>query len=397
MSSDRREAASGEPTIDRFLGEPTRDPADWRWLWGGNVELPLPRRRGLVGRLKSGFKRLLRRFVVAPQADLWERQRLFNLILLEYHGLTEAHGGWITEHESRLRLHEERFSEWRDGMAEVMEHNDALFARADQKLDRIRRETRELWSGLGAALAAAERNDTAGMVAARKETDYVDFEHRFRGTAEEIAGRIEPYVERLRGRGEVLDLGCGRGEALAVLRAAGIPARGVDDSEAMVEACRGAGLSAERADLFAALENAPPGSLGAVVSFHVIEHLPATSLDRLVRLAWRALAPGGALLLETPNPASLVVAARNFWIDPTHTRPVHPATLEHLCRAAGFDEIERIDLRPFPADARLAEIDLAAVPEDLRPLAHRINEVRDQLDDLLFGCQDYALLATRSA
>jgi len=395
MTSDRRDGASGEPTVDRFLGDPTRDLAEWRWLWDGDVRFPIRSHRGVFGRLIVGLKRLFRPITTVPQADLWERQRIFNLILLEYLQRGDDVRRVVLEsHEPRFAHLE---SVWKDGLSEVMEHNDALFARADQKLDRIRRETRELWSGLGAALAAAERSDIPGMVAARRETDYVEFEHRFRGTSEEIGRRIEPYVERLKGRGEVLDLGCGRGEALAVLRAAGIPARGVDGSEAMAEACRMEGLRAEQGDLFAALEKTPPGSLGAVVSFHVVEHLPATSLERLVRLAWRALAPGGVLLLETPNPASIVVAARNFWIDPTHLRPVHPATLEHLYRSAGFEQIERLDLRPFPPEERLAEIDLSAVPEEVRSLAHRFNEVRDRLDDLLFGCQDYAMIGVRAA
>lgn len=393
MAAGARKGEPEEPTIERFLGDPTRDLAEWRWLWDGDRRFPVRSRRGILGRLIVGVKRLLRPFVAHPQSDLWERQRIFNLVLLEYlQRSDEVRKVVLDSHEPRF-VHLE--SVWHDGLARVMGHNDALFARADQKLDRVRRETRELWSGLGAALAAAERGGVAAMAEAKSEHAYFEFERCFRGTPEEVAGRIEPYVERLRGRGEVLDLGCGRGEALAVLRRAGLVARGVDGSAAMVEACRQAGLEAEREDLFAALCRTPPASLGAVVSFHVIEHLPPESLERLVALAWRALAPGGLLLLETPNPLSLVVAARNFWIDPTHRRPVHPATLEHHFRAAGFDPVERLDLRPFEAAERLPEIALETVPESARPLAHEINLLRDRLDDLLYGAQDYALLGTR--
>jgi O-antigen chain-terminating methyltransferase len=156
-------------------------------------------------------------------------------------------------------------------------------------------------------------------------------------------------------------------------------------------------LRAEVADLFAALAAVPAGTLGGVVSFHVIEHLPPAAVDRLVRLAWRALKPGGVLVLETPNPLSLVVAARNFWIDPTHRRPVHPETLRLIYEIAGFDPVERLDLRPFPADQRLPELDLDALAPEQRPLAQRVNELRDQLDDLLWGHQDYALIGTRPA
>jgi O-antigen chain-terminating methyltransferase len=163
----------------------------------------------------------------------------------------------------------------------------------------------------------------------------------------------------------------------------------------MVEECRAKGLRAEVGDLFEVLAEQPAGTLGGVVSFHVIEHLPPASLDRLVRLAFGALAPGGVLILETPNPLSMVVAARNFWLDPTHRRPVHPGSLALSFELAGFEPVERVDLRPFDAEQRLPEIDLETVAEEMRPLAHRLNELRDRLDDLLFGYQDYALIGTR--
>ena len=194
----------------------------------------------------------------------------------------------------------------------------------------------------------------------------------------------------------VLDLGCGRGEALAVLADAGIAARGVDANARMVERCREQGLEAEQGDLFAVLAGAGEASLAGVVSFHVIEHLPPPAVDRLVRLAWRALAPGGVLVLETPNPLSVVVAARSFWLDPTHVRPVHPDTLRLLFELAGFDSVEHLELRPYPPADRLPEIDLAAVPEAQRELADRVNRLRDRLDALLFGYQDYALVGMKS-
>jgi SAM-dependent methyltransferase len=387
------ERADEARSVERFLGEPTRRLGDWRWLWDGDHRFPIRSHRGVLGRLVVAAKRLLRPFTVAPQADLWERQRIFNLIALEYLQRGEDVRRVV------LETHEQRFAHleavWRDGLAEVVEHNDALFARVDQKLDRSRRELREVWARLASALAVAEKGGTAGLADARAEHSYLSLERRFRGTKDEILGRTRPYVERLAGKGEVLDLGCGRGEALAVFGAAGIPARGVDGSEAMVEECRRQGLRAERADLFEALAAAAEGSLGGVVSFHVIEHLPGEALDRLVRLARRALKPGGVLVLETPNPASLVVASRNFWRDPTHLRPVHPETLEWLLRDAGFDPVERLDLHPFAADERLPELPTASLPEEQRPLAHAVNELRDRLDDLLFGAQDYAVVGTR--
>ncbi|MEM7052108.1 MAG: class I SAM-dependent methyltransferase [Acidobacteriota bacterium] len=371
--------------IERFRGEPSRHLADWRWLWSGDHGFPIESHRGFLGRLIIAFKTLFRPLVKAPVADLWDRQRVFNLILLEHLEQWQS-----LRHEERLHHLERSFPA---AVSDAMRHNDALFARVDQKLDRYRREAADLRQVLGAAVAAVDEPGTA-VVRAVEEHGYVELERRYRGTQREIRERISSYLPDLRGRGPVLDLGCGRGEALAVLGNEGIEARGVDGSAAMVAQCRDAGLEVREGDLFDVLKEQTPESLGAVVSFHVVEHLPPGELDRLVRLAWRALRPGGVLILETPNPLSVVVAARNFWLDPTHRRPVHPESLRLSFELAGF-AVEHRELRPFPADERLTEIDLSALAGEHRELADRINRLRDQLDDLLFGAQDYALLGTK--
>jgi O-antigen chain-terminating methyltransferase len=98
------------------------------------------------------------------------------------------------------------------------------------------------------------------------------------------------------------------------------------------------------------------------------------------------------LIFETPSPLSLVVGARNFWIDPTHLRPVHPESLKAIFALNGFDPVERIDLQPFARESRLPEISVADLDQEMLPLASQINELRDRLDGLLYGFQDYALI-----
>lgn len=392
--TDSKERRS--PSIGDFLDEPTRTLSDWEWLWKGDVPFPIRSHRGPLGRFLVAVKRLFRPLVKVPQNDLWERQRIFNLILLEHlHRAEEVRD----EYRRRLEYLEALDAE---GIQEIMRHNDALFARADQKLDRYRRETRDLLGSLGAALSvvtsggSAEPAPTAETVSrAHEEHGYLELERRYRGTEEEIRERISAYLPWLRNAAPVLDVGCGRGEALALLRDHGIQARGIDSSARMVALCRERGLEAEEGDAFAALAALPEGSLGGVVSFHVIEHLPAALLDRLVRLAYRALKPGGVLVLETPNPLSMMVAARSFWLDPTHQRPVHPDSLKLTYELAGFDPVERLDLRPYPDSERLPEIDLAALPEEQRVLADRVNRLRDRLDELLFGYQDFGMVGKK--
>ncbi len=393
-------------SVERFLGDPTRDVGDWTWLWERDVPFPVTSHRGgLAGRLLTALKKLLRPLVKLPLGDLHDRQRVFNLVVLEH----------LERLETLRRQQAERVEALdafvREALEEALAHNDALYARADQKLDRYRAEAHDLTATLGAALAAlepgAKSRQAAGgdgaavaLAGALDERAYLELERRYRGSEEDVVQRLEVYLPYLREapRGlPVLDLGCGRGEALALLAGAGIPARGVDANARMVARCRERGLEAEEGDLFAVLAAAEEGSLAGVVSFHVVEHLPPAAVDRLVRLAWRALAPGGVLVLETPNPLSVVVAARSFWLDPTHVRPVHPDTLRLLFELAGFDGIEHVELRPYPPHERLPELDLAALPASQRELADRVNRLRDRLDELLFGYQDYALVGRKRA
>lgn len=400
--------------VESFLDEPTRDLADWRWLWSEDVDFPVRGRGGPLGALVVAAKRALRPLGKLILGDRLDRQRTWNLIALEHLQRLEARRRELADRLENL----DAFV--REGLKETLEHNDALYTRADQKLDRYRHETRDLAAALGAALAAVEAaepaepaapgpsgegggGETRGpgaepLAAALDERAYLELERRYRGTEEEIAERLRryrPWLESLPAGRPVLDLGCGRGEALDLLAELGVPGRGVDANARMVERCRERGLQAEQGDLFAALEAAGEGELGGVVSFHVVEHLPPAAVGRLVHLAWRALAPGGVLILETPNPLSVVVAARSFWLDPTHVRPVHPETLGLLCELAGFAAVEHLELRPFPESQRLPELDLAALSETQHALADRVNRLRDHLDDLLYGHQDYAVVATK--
>ena len=419
---------SSRLSIEEFLEDPATDLESWWRLWEEDREFPIQSHRpGLLGSVVVKLKAFLRPFVKAPQADLWERQRHFNLAILDSLGeirgrlddlgrrLDTAH----VAHQELLRdlrevrsdllrdvqnnhgriSHLEAFK--REGFADVMRHSDSLYSLMDQKLDAYRTDSKKLWARLGGLLARVEESEggEAGRELARAwtEMEYLGLEARFRGTSEEIADRVESYLPYLKDGGPVMDLGCGRGETLEVLGEHGIAASGVDSSAEMIRQCRDKGLDAETKDLFAALEEADESSLAGIISLHVIEHLEGAALDRLIRLAWPALEPGGVLILETPNPLSLLVAARNFWRDPTHVRPVHPETLALMYEQAGFDPVERLELRPFDADATLPEIDLDGLSTDLRPLGEQINRIRDQLDDLLHGFQDYAVVGTKPA
>ena len=185
---------------------------------------------------------------------------------------------------------------------------------------------------------------------------YVSFEDRYRGTRAEIKERQRVYLPMLKtaytaaDRAPVVDIGCGRGEWLELLKEWGIVARGFDLNRVAVEESRGRGLNAELADGLEALAALAPQSCSAVTGFHIIEHLPFESVVKLLDEALRVLRAGGVLILETPNPANLLVAAERFYLDPTHRKPLPSELTAYLMRSRGFEEVEILPLHPLPVE-----------------------------------------------
>ncbi len=189
--------------------------------------------------------------------------------------------------------------------------------------------------------------------------DWLRFADRFRGSEADIQQRQRIYAARFRGSVGVLDLGCGRGEMLEILRDAGIPARGVDLNEDSIAVCRSKGLDAEKVDLFAYLSALPDSSLGGLICCQVVEHLPPERLPELVRLAHAKLRAGAPIAIETPNPECLAIFATHFYIDPTHRHPIPPALASFYLEEAGFGRVEIERLSPaidtMPSLAELPE------------------------------------------
>ena len=213
-----------------------------------------------------------------------------------------------------------------------------------------------------AAVSAAAAVSTPQLQApspAATAFDYGRFADRFRGTEEYVKKGQRFYLPYFAGRHDVLDIGCGRGEFLELMRDAGVPARGIDLGQESVDLCRHKGLQAELADLFPYLADLPESSLDGIFSAQVVEHLPPERLPEMIRLAASRLERGGVLAIETPNPECLAIFASHFYLDPTHTRPVPHALLAFYMEEYGLGLIEVHRLSPavesMPALAGLAE------------------------------------------
>lgn len=215
---------------------------------------------------------------------------------------------------------------------------------------------------------------------------YAAFEETFRGSRDEIAARLAVYLDDVRaavqaaGGKPVADVGCGRGEWIECLRDEGLAAFGVDSNAEVVAGCIARGLDVRQGDAIEVLGALDPGSLSAVTAFHVVEHLPMAAQLGLMTAAHRALAPGGILVLETPNPENLLVGACTFYMDPTHLRPVPPTLLRFLLEASSF---EALDVRRLhPDDAIVARAEHEGWPAGLT--------------EALGAPRDYAIVARRS-
>ena len=230
---------------------------------------------------------------------------------------------------------------------------------------------------------------------------YIGFEDVFRGRHEDIAERQRSYLRYFEGVAEVVDLGCGRGEFLELLREQGIPARGVDANPEMVARGAERGLDVARADALGYLRALPDASVGGLFSAQVVEHLEPRYLARLLAAMHRVLRPGGRAVIETINPASWSAFFSAYLRDVTHRQPLHPDTLQHLLRAAGFTAVAVVYRSPPPPASRLQRLPvdpaLAATPAGaaLCELAGAFNRNVDRLNGLLFAEQDYAAIATR--
>lgn len=181
---------------------------------------------------------------------------------------------------------------------------------------------------------------------------YLNFEERFRGPEAQIKERVSVYLPYVQQAGEhtgaapVLDVGCGRGEWLELLKENNITARGLDLNDVMVNKCRAAGLEVARSDAVAYLRGLESESLGMITGFHIVEHLSFTTMVALFDESFRVLKPGGMVIFETPNPENIMVGACSFYTDPSHTNPIPPATLSFLVEDRGFVNIEVLRLHP---------------------------------------------------
>jgi SAM-dependent methyltransferase len=303
----------------------------------------------------------------------------------------------LAKHAESMAAREHRYDARATALSSAHEELRSMIGVAQRALTSLKREVER---PEGSSRAAPDPGTSIPGDAFAPSLDaykYVAFEDQFRGSREVIRARFESYLPLFDGKHDVLDVGCGRGEFLDLLNAAGVPARGIDLNHEMAEMCRARGLDVTEADAVGFLSALEDGSLGGIFSAQVVEHLQPGYLLRFLELAIHKLRPGGRIVLETLNPACWVAFFESYIRDITHVWPLHPDTLKYLVVASGFTRAAIEFRSPVPAQDRLQPI---AVPRGSTPgfsdLAEAFNANVEKLNSRIFSYLDYAVVGDKA-
>lgn len=220
--------------------------------------------------------------------------------------------------------------------------------------------------------------------------DYFKFQNYFRGTRSVISEKQKMYLPYFQNSaGPVIDVGCGRGEFLRLMKDNHITAFGVDlypeyEVEGEIN-----GLDVRQGNGIEFLKNSDL-KFGGIFSAQVIEHISFSELQELCAAAYEKLLPGAYLVLETPNPTCLAVYTATFYVDPTHNKPVHPLLLEYILKEVGFSDIQIV----FTEASRL-DVPLPLIESDAIHNLQEINNAITRVSNLLYGSVDYAVIARK--
>jgi O-antigen chain-terminating methyltransferase len=339
------------------IGDEMKDMRDhwagWRTEWESKLQENEVQFLRSVAELQGAFQHQVT-LIEASHRDLIRGQNT------EFHAALERHGFDI---QRRLWADLEKMR----GEMERIIHGEL----------RMIRQRAQIGAAATAPLAGPSAQDAGGESQRHVPLDYAKFAERFRGSEEYVKTGQQFYLPYFEGCRSVLDIGCGRGEFLEMMRDASVPARGIDVGAESVAACRLKGLDAEIADVFPYLASVEEGTLDGIFCSQVVEHLPPERLPELIRLCAERLAHGGVIAIETPNPECLAIFGTHFYLDPTHTRPVpHPLLMFYLEEyGVGQMELRRLS----PAVETMPS--LRSLPDDFR--------------DAFFGSLDYAVIGRK--
>lgn len=403
-------------------------------LWNVSANRPISSHRKYIGKLIISIKRLIRKTFKWYVGDTFDLQTAFNssvtnsfnelnnliIIMNENFKTQEARNinqeKIINELEHVLRNKESEIIalqnsvnkqtvSFNDKIEELNELKKYLFETSKQKIEidtmlnfyekQIKEILKEVgyWkskhNGIHELIEA--HSSQKSLLKSEQKFDYVAFENQFRGSNEDIKNRQKKYLEYFYGKDNVLDIGCGRGEFLELLIEHNSKnVQGIDINADMIELCMEKSLPVMNISAIEYLESLEDNSLGGIFMGQVIEHMPFEEVIELTNIAYRKLKPESYLIMETPNPRSLSIFYRYFYVDPTHVKPVHPLTIKFVAESAGFSKVETIYSAPVDDEILIPQIESDNINN-----IEQLNESFKRVNELLYGNQDYAVLAMK--
>jgi 2-polyprenyl-3-methyl-5-hydroxy-6-metoxy-1,4-benzoquinol methylase len=317
-----------------------------------DLAAPLPG-PGIKERVKAFAKRVGRlalRWVLIRQVE-------FNQVLLQHvresTRLLELLDSNMAELFATVAALKRQVEEADDKTGRKLAGMDEKLGQADRRLSHLndmvvayRVRLRRLAERAGDGAVAAP---DAGPGYTAPPVDYLTFENHFRGAREQIRERQRNYLEYFQDVGKVLDVGCGRGEFVELLASEGLEVHGIDANRDMADFCKELGLPVTWDEGMRYLDGLEDESVGGVFTAQVVEHMPPEAIVRLIGRCWAKLQKGGVLVVETVNPVC-PIANGNFYLDPTHVRPVHAELLRFLVESQGFTLVEYVFSAPVYAD-----------------------------------------------
>lgn len=327
--------------------------------WNIPYYRPLASHRKIIGRTIVFFKKAVRRILKFLLLPVIEDQNQFNASTTN--AINAIRNNDIVFLQSIKQLVEEN--------ANIKQHVERLETQLEENMNKHL------------------SNSSASKI--YDSINYATFENEFRGGQEKIKERQQGYVKVFKDCKKVIDLGSGRGEFLELLRDNHIPAIGVDQYEPFVEESLQKCLCAKQGDAITYLREQSDTSCDGIFSAQLVEHLQAEDIIALCGESFRVLDHGGKLVIETPNPTCVSTYLNSFYLDPTHNNPVHPKTLKFFLQQAGFSNIRIVfnEQSRIPYRLPLLEVENANLAE--------FNDGINFLSDVIFGCQDYAIIAEK--
>jgi O-antigen chain-terminating methyltransferase len=227
------------------------------------------------------------------------------------------------------------------------------------------------------------------------DINYFIFNDLYGGTEQNQKEIYSQFLEYFNNCKNVLDIGCGRGVFLELLKEREIPSYGIECNEDLIFYCKRKGLTVILDDAISHLEKLKDKSLDGIFIAHVLEHLSSTEVYSIIKICYEKLQYGSYLVIATPNIQNILVSSNFFYLDPTHKNHLHPEVLKFFLNSSGYRNLKDIYYQPTATELKLKKIEVASNNKDNEEIRTTMNENIDRINNIIFSYRDYAVISKK--